>query len=100
MTSMAKVLLVGSHPIVTAHVAKLLRRAGWSTVEAVGAREGLEAIAAQEVDLLVLGGPEALAARDTLTAALKAHHPWAVVVVPEGPMRVVAAVASAFGEAH
>lgn len=99
---MATVLVVGSDPDITQHVTESLRAQGWSAVSAVGPREGLSQLARlPEVDAMVVGGPEALAARSRLTAKLHARNPYARVVVPTSPDRVGAQLLEAFGgDAH
>jgi DNA-binding NtrC family response regulator len=94
----AHVLLVGSSPRLTAAGSRSLERAGWSAVSVVGAEAGLEAIEKHRVDALVLGGPAALRASDELVAALRRHHPLAMVIVPSGPDRIVDALEAAFGD--
>ena len=99
-TETAHVLLVGSHPVLTAYGGNALTKAGWSTTSVVGPEAGLDAMAKARVDALVLGGPVALRAKDRLVAELRRHHPFALVVVPGAPDRIVDAVEAAFGEAQ
>jgi NAD(P)-dependent dehydrogenase (short-subunit alcohol dehydrogenase family) len=99
---MATVLVVGSHPGVTRYVAQSLRALGWTAVSALGAEAGLRALAEmQEVDAMVVGGPEALAARDKLEERLRAREPYAPVIVPSSPDEVGRELEEAFGtEVH
>ena len=98
MTEVARILLVGSHPVLTARAAEMLRKAGWSTTAALGPEAGLEALKQESFDALILGGPLALEAGAELAEALHARNPWAPVVVPEGPEGLVRSVEKAFGE--
>lgn len=99
---MATVLVVGSNPDVTRFVSASLEAEGWSVVAAVGPREGLQWLARlPEVDAMVVGGPEAMAARGRLTSKLHQRHPYARVVIPSSPDQVGADLLEAFGgEAH
>lgn len=82
---MATVLVYGSHPEVTAYVAHSLRRAGYSVLASLRREETLRILEEQPVDALVIGGPSAHVHRAEVVAALRAHHPWAPVVLPRDP---------------
>jgi hypothetical protein len=99
---MATILLVGSHPEMTAHVATLLRSQGWDVVSAVGAEAGLKTLDGMtEVDALIVGGPAAYSARDRLSARVRARNPYAPVVVPRSIEGLGQQLFDAFGgEAH
>jgi CheY-like chemotaxis protein len=95
---MATVLVVGSNPDITRFVTESLRAEGWSAVGAVGPREGLSQLSRlPEIDAMVVGGPEAMAARGRLTARLLQRHPYARVVVPTSPDQVGQDLLEAFG---
>jgi DNA-binding NtrC family response regulator len=97
---MATVLIVGSHPDTTLYVAESLRALGWTAVPALGPDAGLRALAElAEVDALVIGGAEALAARTRLVTRLHERHPYAPVVVPTSPDAVGDQLQQAFGGA-
>lgn len=80
---MATILLVGSRPDMTQHVAARLRSEGWEVVPAVGPDEGIRALERlPEVDAMIVGGPAAWAARGRLAARLHQRNPFAPVVFP------------------
>jgi len=99
---MATVLIVGSHPDVTRFVTDTLRAQGWTAVGAVGPEAGFAALKKlPEIDAMVVGGREALAARSRLAARLHEKHPFAQVVVPTSPELVGQDLLRAFGgDAH
>lgn len=99
---MPVVLLVGSHPDMTRHVAANLRLEGWEVHAAVGPQEGIKALETlPEIDAMVIGGPAAYAARTKLTSRLRAKHPYAPVVVPTSANGIGAQLVEAFGgDAH
>jgi hypothetical protein len=95
---LARVVVVGSHPVVLEYVSQCLVDAGFRTVACLGADEGAAALEnAGAVDAIVLGGPSALAGRDRLLQLLKRNHPFARIIIPERPDEVVERVIASFG---
>lgn len=83
---MARVLLIGSHPVVTQYVVERLRRDGWEARGVVGAEAGMDALrGASEVDAVVLGGPAVLRHAKAVTLCLKDTHPYAQLVLAQSP---------------
>ncbi len=98
---MATILVVGSHPALTRYATETLRAGGYEAIGVVGPDAGVRAIARHEVDLLVVGGPAAVAGRTRLESRLRERNRWAPILVPDGLEDLVEAVEKAFGgEAH
>lgn len=98
---MATILIVGSHPALTRYATESLRAGGYEAIGVVGPDAGLRALARHEVDLMIVGGPAALAERHRLESRLREKNRWAHVVIPDGLDDLVEMVEKAFGgEAH
>jgi hypothetical protein len=98
---MATILIVGSHPALTRYATESLRSGGYDAIGVVGPEAGLKALGRHEVDLLIVGGPAALAERSRLETRLRERNRWAPVVVPNTLDDLVEVVQRAFGgDAH
>lgn len=94
---LARVVVVGSHPVVLEYVSQSLVEAGSRTVACLGPDEGAAALNRHEsVDAIVIGGPLALAGRDRLLGLLRDRHPHARVIIPDRPDEVVDRLLASF----
>jgi len=98
---MAKVVLVGSHPVMTQFAALRLSNEGWEVFSAVGPTAGLRLLdEVDDVDAMVLGGPAAWEGRHLLAARLGERSPFAPVVVATSPDAIGAQLLAAMGGAE
>ncbi len=96
MSDLASVLIVGSHPELTAAVADAIRARGFSVRGVIGAEAGLAALDEGSVDAMVLGGPSAMSRHVDLIDKLHAKNRWAKVIVPTSPGGALAAIERLF----
>lgn len=93
---MATVLLYGSKPEIVRYISRRLSTAGYQVLPTLERDETLQAIATQDVDALVIGGPRAHEHREDVLKALRERHPFAPVFFPDHPDDVVELVDETF----
>lgn len=97
---MARVLLIGSHAIVTQYVVERLRRDGWEARGVVGAEAGMDALkGTTEVDAVVLGGPAVMRHLKAVMLCMKDTHPFAQLVIARSPEDISQDILEAMGGA-